>query len=127
MTRAVLNHKESTLYKSKREFKFRHRQVFSIQLVKSLPIFCRAKLANDDGERSGHRSGRNHLCRGQLLYKSTGIDLTIQSCSSLCYVKGTVHEKPFFSGKGGLGHSKYESGKKIRIKIKQGAEKWRAS
>ena len=39
-------------------------------------------------------------------------------------LKGTVHEKPFFPGKGGLGPSKYESGKKIRIKIKQGAEKW---
>ena len=39
-----------------------------------------------------------------------------------CVLKGTVHEKPFFSGKGGLGPSKYESGKKI--KIKQGAEKW---
>ena len=41
-----------------------------------------------------------------------------------CVLKGTVHEKPFFSGKGGLGPIKYESGKKIRIKIKQGAQNW---
>ena len=27
-------------------------------------------------------------------------------------VKGTGHEKPFFPGKGALGPSKYESGKK---------------
>ena len=49
-----------------------------------------------------------------------GFIFTLQNGFYL-YLKGTVHEKPFFSGKGGLGPSKYESGKKIRIKIKQGA------
>ena len=39
-------------------------------------------------------------------------------------LEGTVHEKPFFPGKCGLGPNKYESGKEIRIKIKQPAEKW---
>ena len=38
-------------------------------------------------------------------------------------IKGTVPEKPFFPGKGALGPSKYELGKKIRIKIMHGAEK----
>ena len=42
----------------------------------------------------------------------------------IAIIKGTVHEKLFFPGKGTLWPSKYESGKKIRIKIKQGAEKW---
>ena len=36
--------------------------------------------------------------------------------------KGTVHEKTFFPGKGGLGPSEYESSKKNPIKIKQGAQ-----
>ena len=37
-------------------------------------------------------------------------------------VKGTVHEKTFFPGKGALGPSEYESSKKNPIKIKQGAQ-----
>ena len=38
--------------------------------------------------------------------------------------KGTIHEKTFFSGKGALGPSEYESSKKNPIKIKQGAQNW---
>ena len=37
-------------------------------------------------------------------------------------IKGTVHEKTFFPGKGALGPSEYESSKKNPIKIKQGAQ-----
>ena len=36
-------------------------------------------------------------------------------------LKGTVHKKTFFPGKGAQGPNQYGSGKKIWIKIKQGA------
>ena len=43
-------------------------------------------------------------------------------CSHISELKGTVHEKTFFPGKGALGPSEYESSKKNPIKIKQGAQ-----
>ena len=67
------------------------------------------------------------LCSRRIWTQGRLIDYTlrlIQTKIVICILKGTVHEKPFFPGKGALGPSKYESGKKIRIKIKQGAQNW---
>ena len=56
------------------------------------------------------------------IYKHAGEDCPILDSRSVMFlyifnldrygIKGTVHEKPFFPGKGALGPSKYESGKK---------------
>ena len=45
----------------------------------------------------------------------------LKTCNKIT-IKGTVHEKTFFPGKGALGPSEYESSKKNPIKIKQGAQ-----